>query len=503
MKMKKLVKAIALAVCLTMTAPVIAPSVGTETVEAATKVKLNCTKKTIYKGNTFKLKVTGTRKKVKWSSSNKKVATVTSKGVVKGKNIGVAKITASVGGKKYTCKVTVKKYTVPKSEVTYISDRSVQYVSSNNVERFFFSLKDQNMNSISSSGTVDLRIENNGTVVYQKTVKFTPNNFGYWTNAIAGERYLCSVDIPISDIQPGKNDNGLLYYKIDEKSVSFDEYSLNIFNLPKEQRKVDVDTSSLIPDKYAPENKAQIISYNINDDEIFLTFKISQLINTRYNSYTTTIYEYDKNGNILDDHFIFCNSISVGTTFIENFYLDDKTVRIGINANAGNSGDTGNGTITKPSGSLAENISQLKQFIKDNGNINGHGEKAISYTNSGCTSTIVYESQTNSLLFVVSDGDTGLTMKMISTDNSSMMQADFVMYSNGVGIMATGYVDPSTYTLNSNVRFTLTNSNTGILTDNDIQDLCNSYLRVGFSGWQVVLFEKLTMDLKDIGFTGL
>ena len=84
MKMKKLVKAVALAVCLTMTAPVVAPSVGIETVEAATKVKLNCTKKSIYEGNRFKLKVTGTSKKVKWSSSNKNVATVSSKGIVTG-----------------------------------------------------------------------------------------------------------------------------------------------------------------------------------------------------------------------------------------------------------------------------------------------------------------------------------------------------------------------------------------------------------------------------------
>ena len=35
MKMKKLIKAVALAICFTMTTPVITPSVGIETVEAA------------------------------------------------------------------------------------------------------------------------------------------------------------------------------------------------------------------------------------------------------------------------------------------------------------------------------------------------------------------------------------------------------------------------------------------------------------------------------------
>lgn len=107
MKMKKLIKAVALAVCLTMAAPVVAPSIGIETVEAATK--LSCTKKTIYEKETFTLKITGTSKKVKWSSSNKKVATVTDSGKVKGIKEGNADITATVGDKKYICKVTVKK----------------------------------------------------------------------------------------------------------------------------------------------------------------------------------------------------------------------------------------------------------------------------------------------------------------------------------------------------------------------------------------------------------
>ena len=48
-------------------------------------------------------------KKVVWTSSNKKVATVTSKGVVKGLREGSAKITASaVDGSKKKASVTVK-----------------------------------------------------------------------------------------------------------------------------------------------------------------------------------------------------------------------------------------------------------------------------------------------------------------------------------------------------------------------------------------------------------
>lgn len=75
----------------------------------AAKVRLNMTKKTLTVGKTVTLKVKGTKKKVKWSSSNKKVASVSSKGKVKAKKAGKATITAKVGKKKYKCKITVKK----------------------------------------------------------------------------------------------------------------------------------------------------------------------------------------------------------------------------------------------------------------------------------------------------------------------------------------------------------------------------------------------------------
>lgn len=74
----------------------------------AAKIKLNKKKATIKVGKKVTLKVKGTKKKAKWSSNKKSVATVTQKGVVKGKKAGTAKITAKVAKKKYTCKVTVK-----------------------------------------------------------------------------------------------------------------------------------------------------------------------------------------------------------------------------------------------------------------------------------------------------------------------------------------------------------------------------------------------------------
>lgn len=507
--MKKLFKAVALAVCLTMTAPAVIPYIGVETVEAATKVKLNSTEEFISEGDTFKLKIVGTKKKVKWTSSNKKVATVSSNGVVKGIDGGdfskTCKIIANVGGKKYTCKVTVYDLYSDKEDkedskqsVKYIGNRSVEYYQNDNLERVFFSLMDQNKKEMSASGNVDMRIENNDEVVYQKTVQFTNGNFSDWTSSSYGKRYMCSIDIPTNDITPGKNSNGKIYIKVYGNEFSFDEYSLYISDLPKEQRKIEVDTASYIVDRYASENKVQIVNYSINDNKINITYKIAQVGNSRKTNFGAYIYQYDKNGNIVDEIYVYTSKVIVGSTFASSAYLKEETVKIGINANSNNNNSS---NASNQTGSVAENIAKLKQYIKTNGTTNENGDKFISYEDDGQTSGIVYVSQTDDLKFITSSRDLGLSMVMNSANNSSTMQADFVMAGDSVAIMATGYVNPSNYSFNSRVYFTLTDATSSYLTDEDIQDICNSELRVGFLGWQIVLYEKLAMELKDIGFS--
>lgn len=106
---KKLLIAMCMCVALCVCAPNVLPvSFGCITTEAASKVKLNKKKVTLYVGNTTTLKLKGTTQKIKWSSSNKSIATVSSKGKVKAKKAGTATITAKVGKKKYKCKVSVK-----------------------------------------------------------------------------------------------------------------------------------------------------------------------------------------------------------------------------------------------------------------------------------------------------------------------------------------------------------------------------------------------------------
>jgi len=95
--------------------------VGTQQVEAASKVKLSATKKTINKGSSFTLSIKGV-KSAKWSTSNKKVATIKkisqTKYKVTGIKAGTSNIIAKVGNKKYTCKVTVEAPKISKQSLS-------------------------------------------------------------------------------------------------------------------------------------------------------------------------------------------------------------------------------------------------------------------------------------------------------------------------------------------------------------------------------------------------
>lgn len=78
--------------------------------QAATKtVSLNKKSITVYANGKTTLKASGIKKGLKWSSSNKSVATVDQKGVISAKKAGKAVITVKAGTKKATCKVVVKK----------------------------------------------------------------------------------------------------------------------------------------------------------------------------------------------------------------------------------------------------------------------------------------------------------------------------------------------------------------------------------------------------------
>lgn len=107
----KLLMVVCLALAVGLIAEAVLPAGASviPSAQAASKVKLNKSKIRLCAGDTFRLKVSGTKRKVTWSSSNRRIAKVSRKGLVTALKAGEASITAKVGKKKLTCKVVVRK----------------------------------------------------------------------------------------------------------------------------------------------------------------------------------------------------------------------------------------------------------------------------------------------------------------------------------------------------------------------------------------------------------
>ena len=120
---------------------------------AQAAVRLSKKSVTLVVGNSVTLKVKGTKKAVKWSTSNKKVATV-KKGKVTAKKAGKATITAKVAGKKYTCKVTVK------PEPITVKNIDATYYKATNSKGIVAILKNNNKRAVSVHLSVSFYDEN-------------------------------------------------------------------------------------------------------------------------------------------------------------------------------------------------------------------------------------------------------------------------------------------------------------------------------------------------------
>ena len=94
-------------------------------------LNLTSQSKTITVGQSFQCKLDGLKaSKVKWSSSNKKVATVNKKGVVKGVSSGKASIMGKYKGIKFTIKVSVS----GNSKTLIYKDTIVEYLGAKKVK---------------------------------------------------------------------------------------------------------------------------------------------------------------------------------------------------------------------------------------------------------------------------------------------------------------------------------------------------------------------------------
>lgn len=135
-------------------------------VEAKTKIKLNKTKLTLVKGKSYTLKVIGNKKKIKWSTSNKKIATVNSKGKVTAKKKGIVTITAKIGSKKYKCKITVKNpIKLNKTKVTLNKGKTYTLKVTGTKKKVTWSSSNKKVATVNSKGKVTAKKKGTVTII--------------------------------------------------------------------------------------------------------------------------------------------------------------------------------------------------------------------------------------------------------------------------------------------------------------------------------------------------
>ena len=171
---KRRLKALAVAIALTVTLSPMAPAKGmsggpaiTTTVEAATKkLSLKVGNKKAYVGKTTKISAKATKgAKLSYKTSNKKIAMVSSKGVITGKKAGTVKITITAKKSKYK---TVKK------TITVKVYRQKQKITASNVklttgQRKNLGAKARTRLSYKSSNPKVVTVDKKGNLTAKKT----------------------------------------------------------------------------------------------------------------------------------------------------------------------------------------------------------------------------------------------------------------------------------------------------------------------------------------------
>lgn len=144
----------------TATITATANNISTKCTVNVTKPTLTLEKKTltVYMKNPVTLKATALpSSKITWSSSNKKIATVSSKGKITGKKTGTVTITATANGIKKTCKVKIKNpsLTISSTNINVIAGYSYQLSSKTRpAKKVKWSSSNKKIATVSSDGIV-------------------------------------------------------------------------------------------------------------------------------------------------------------------------------------------------------------------------------------------------------------------------------------------------------------------------------------------------------------
>lgn len=283
-------------------------------IEAAT---VGLDKKTlyVYVGNTYSLHLNGISGSASWSSSNKKVATVSTKGKVTGVKAGSATITAKVGSKKYSCKVTVKSPNISAKNFNLVVGSKEEFKLLGATDKVTWKSSNTSAATISSKGIVTAKEEGLTKITstyknksYSCTVKVVPSRIQASATDITCNKET-QIKILITDYQYNED----IYFDVGDENIANCEWGDWLDT-----------TEAIIPLKIIPNDygTTQIkITSTYSNEELIINVKVADVDNITYkNSKKLTAEEVNKKCSI--------STVQVNTDsgIGSGFFIDDNTV---------------------------------------------------------------------------------------------------------------------------------------------------------------------------------
>lgn len=166
-KLKKILYIFMLVFAINMVLPA-NTMIFTGNVQANAAITINKKTATLIKGQSVALKIKGTKKKAKWTSSNSKIAKVASNGKVTAKAKGTATITATVSGKKYECKIIVETPSISKTKQTAYVGQKITLKINGTKQKVVWKTSNKKIATVNGSG--DVVLKKKGSVTITATV---------------------------------------------------------------------------------------------------------------------------------------------------------------------------------------------------------------------------------------------------------------------------------------------------------------------------------------------
>lgn len=182
--MKKIILSVFITLSMIFVMPVVIPGLQNISTVQAASVKINKKKLTLNVKENYTLKIKGTSSKIKWSTSNKKIAKVSSKGKVTAKKKGKVTITAKVKGKKYKCKIKVEKPSLNKTTTKIALNQKETLRVTGTTQKIKWSSENKSIATVNSKGKITPKkigttkiVAKIGNTKYKCKVKVTEVNY--------------------------------------------------------------------------------------------------------------------------------------------------------------------------------------------------------------------------------------------------------------------------------------------------------------------------------------